>query len=205
VTIGVTWKSFIMGANKLDTVTLQTILPRLELSKTAATCVDGSEHPSEAVNRLMRADLLIEAARVCAHALPPRERVWWAARCVRTTAPGASPPVDREACALAEDWVRRPADETRRAAMEKAQAGGFTSPEAWVAVAAFWSGDSMAPLDQPKVPPAPHLAGSAVVGAVILASVRTHPDRQPDRLRRFVGSAVDIAAGGAGHLEQEAA
>jgi hypothetical protein len=89
--------------------------------------------------------------------------------------------------------------------MDKAQATGFTSPEAWVAVAAFWCGDSMAPPDQPKVPPAPHLAGSAVVGAVILASVRTHPDRQPDRLRRFVGSALDIATGGAGHLEQEAA
>jgi hypothetical protein len=63
----------------------------------------------------------------------------------------------------------------------------------------------MSPPDQPKVPPAPHLAGSAAVGAVILASVRTHPDRQADRLRRFIGSAQDIAGGGAGHLEQETA
>jgi hypothetical protein len=194
-----------MNTNKLNTVTLQTILPRLELSKDAATCLAGCEQPSEAVNRLMQAELLIEAARVCAHALPARERVWWAARCARATAAAKLPPADSEACALGEDWVRRPTDETRRAAMEKAQATGFTSPEAWVAVAAFWSGDSMSPPDQPKVPPAPHLAGSAVVGAVILASVRTHPDRQPDRLRRFVASALDIAAGGAGHLEQEAA
>jgi hypothetical protein len=205
VTIGVTWKNFIMSTNKLDTVTLQTILPRLELSKAATVCLDRCERPSEAVSRLVQADLLIEAARVCAHALPSRERVWWAARCVRATATGVLPAADGEATALAEGWVRRPADETRRAAMEKAQATGFTSPEAWVAVAAFWSGDSMAPPDQPKVPPAPHLAGSAVVGAVILASVRTYPDRQPDRLRRFVCSALDIAAGGAGHLEQEAA
>jgi hypothetical protein len=194
-----------MTTNKLDTVTLQTILPRLELSKAATVCLGRCERPSEAVSRLVQAELLIEAARVCAHALPSRERVWWAARCARATAPGALPAADEEAAALAEGWVRRPADETCRAAMEQAQASGFTSPEAWVAVAAFWSGDSMAPLDQPKVPPAPHLAGSAVVGAVVLASVRNHPDRQPDRLRRFVGSALDIAAGGAGHLEQEAA
>jgi hypothetical protein len=193
-----------MNINKLDMVTVQTILPRLELSDTAARCVDGCAQPSLAVDRLMQADLLVEAARLCAHALPPRERVWWAARCVRATAPNDIAVADQQACRLCEDWVRRPADQTRRAAMEAAQTSGFATPEAWVAVAAFWSGDSMAPPDQPKVPPAPHLAGLAVVGAVVLASVRTHPDRQPDRLRRFVASARDIAIGGAGHLDQEA-
>jgi hypothetical protein len=193
-----------MSTNKLDLVTVQTILPRLELSHVAAQRVDGCAQPSLAVDRLTQAGMLIEAARVCAHALPPRERVWWAARCVRATASADIPAADQQACRLGEDWVRRPADDTRRAAMEQAQTAGFASAEAWVAVAAFWSGDSMAPPDQPKVPPAPHLAGSAVVGAVILASVRTHPDRQPDRLRRFIASAQDIAAGGAGHLEQEA-
>ena len=76
-----------MSTNKLDMVTVQTILPRLELSDTAAKCVDGCTQPSLAVDRLIQADLLVEAARLCAHALPPRERVWWAARCVRATAP----------------------------------------------------------------------------------------------------------------------
>jgi hypothetical protein len=194
-----------MSTNKLDTVTLQFILPYLELSKDAEQVLDGCAHPSLAVGRLTQVGLLIEAARICAHALPARERVWWAARCVRATATGEIPAADQQACRLGEDWVRRPTDGTRRAAMDQAQATGFASAEAWVAVAAFWSGDSMAPSDQPKVAPAPHLAGSAVVGAVILASVRHHPDRQPDRLRRFIASAQDIAAGGAGHLEQEAA
>lgn len=193
-----------MSTNKLDLVTVQTILPHLEFSDLATQCVDGCAQPSLAVDCLARAGLLIEAARVCSHALPPRERVWWATRCVRATAPAEIPVADQQACRLSEDWVRRPKDETRRAAMEAAQVTGFASAEAWVAVAAFWSGDSMAPPDQPKVPPAPHLAGTAVVGAVILASVRNHPDRQPDRLRRFVASAQDIAAGGAGHLDQEA-
>jgi hypothetical protein len=194
-----------MSTNKLDSVTVQTILPRLELSNAATQCLEGCTQPSLAVDRLTQAGLLIEAARLCAHALPPRERVWWAARCVRATASSDIPAADHQACRLGEDWVRRPKDETRRAAMDQAQTTGFASAEAWVAVAAFWSGDSMAPPDQPKVPPAPHLAGLAAVGAVILASVRTHPDRQPDRLRRFIASAQDIAAGGAGHLDQEAA
>ena len=94
----------------------------------------------------------------------------------RATAPADLPQPDQEACALAEAWVRQRADETRRAAMDKAQQAGCTSPEAWAAVAAFWSGDSMSPPDQPKVPPAPHLTGVAVAGAVILASVRARPE-----------------------------
>ena len=86
--------------------------------------------------------------------------------------------------------------------MDKAQLAGCTSPEAWAAVAAFWSGDSMSPPDQPKVPPAPHLTGVAVAGAVILASVRPDPNGQPDRLQQFLHSARDIARGGAGHIEK---
>ena len=87
--------------------------------------------------------------------------------------------------------------------MDNAQKSGFGSPEAWAAVAAFWSGDFLSPPDQPKVPPAPHLIGTAVAGAVQLASVRGDPARQLTRLNAFLASARDIAAGGVGRLEPE--
>jgi hypothetical protein len=193
-----------MQSNKMDLADLSAVLPRLDLPKAAAADVNGSKSASEALAHLMQADHLIEAARLCAYALPAREAVWWAARCARATTSADLKDDDRQACDLAEQWVRHRNDETRRSAMDKAQAAGCGSPEAWAAVAAFWSGDSMSPPDQPKVPPAPHLTGTAVAGAVILASVRAHPDRQAARLRRFLGSAMDIAAGGGGHLEQEA-
>ena len=73
----------------------------------------------------MQADHLIEAARLCAYALPSREAVWWAARCARATASAELKDQDRQACDLAEQWVRSRTDETRRSAMEKAQAAGF--------------------------------------------------------------------------------
>jgi hypothetical protein len=190
---------------KLDGIPLAAILPHLELSPEAATALGGAAQPSAALAGLAAAGFLIEAARVCAHALPRREAVWWAARCAEATAPAALPEADQAARSLAEGWVRRVSDETRRAAMAKAEAAGFLSPEAWVAVAAFWSGDSMAPLAQPKLPPAPHLTGTAVAGAVILASVRGQPARQPARLRRFLDSARDIASGGVGVIEKETA
>jgi hypothetical protein len=61
----------------------------------------------------------------------------------------------------------------------------------------------MAPPEAPKVPPAPHLAGLAVAGAVNLSSVRGDPLRRDERLTRFLDSARDIARGGAGRLPPE--
>jgi hypothetical protein len=191
--------------SKFDAGELTVLLPRLELTPEAAACIDGCVTVSEAVARLTAGGFLLHAVRLSAHALPNREAVWWAAQCANHTEPADLPSADRTARELAERWVRRPSDETRRAAMEQAEAAGFTSPEAWVAVAVFWSGDSMSPLGQPKLPPAPHLAGIAVAGAVALAAVRTKPEQQEARLRRFLASACDIAGGGAGRLAPEMA
>jgi hypothetical protein len=123
--------------------------------------------------------------------------------CARHTAPAELSAADQAALEAAEIWVRRQTDETRRAAMDRAQQSGFGSPEAWAAVAAFWSGDSLSPPNQPKVPPPPDLSGTAVAGAVQLAAVRGEPARQGTRLNAFLHSARDIATGGAGRLEPE--
>jgi hypothetical protein len=61
----------------------------------------------------------------------------------------------------------------------------------------------MAPAGQPDVPPAEHLTGVAISGAITLAAVRGHPERAPARLTRFLQAARDIAAGGAGRMAVE--
>ena len=96
-----------------------------------------------------------------------------------------------------------PTDEHRRSAMKQAETTGFGSAEAWAAIAAFWSGDSMAPPEAPKVPPQPHFTGLAVAGSVALAAARGPAVRRDGRLARFLTSAKDIATGGAGRLEAE--
>ncbi len=123
--------------------------------------------------------------------------------CARHTTPPDLPESDAAAVADAEVWVRQQTDETRREAFDHAQRANFGTAEAWAAVAAFWSGDSMSPLGLPKTPPAPHLTGTAAIGSVTLAAVRTFPVRRDDRLRRFLASAREIAAGGAGRLPLE--
>ncbi len=184
---------------------LARVVPHLQLDAPGSAALAGCNDTGTALDRLERAGLLIEATRLFAQALPAREAVWWACMCTRhTAASGANPPAETVPREAAEEWVRRQTDAQRRAAMQAAEAAGFASAEAWAAVAAFWSGDSMAPLAAPKVPPQPHFTGLAVAGAVALAAARGPATRREARLRRFLVSAKDIAAGGAGRIEPEA-
>jgi hypothetical protein len=183
---------------------LSPLLPRLELDPSAASSLNGATTAAEGILRLEAAGLRNEAARLAAHALPKREAVWWGCMCARAVPDPSLPAVDLAALAAAEAWVRKPGDDAlRRAAMEAAQRTGFRTPEAWAAVGAFWSGGSMAPPGQPEVPPPDHLTGVAISGGVVLAAVRIRPERAQDRLARFLASAREIAAGGAGRITAE--
>lgn len=188
---------------KLQPADLPALYARINLPEEAAATVTSCTSVPKALAALEAGGFRLEAARLFAHTLPRREAVWWACMCARHTTPANLPQADRDALDAAEVWVRRQTDEVRRGAMDKAQHSGFQSPEAWAAVAAFWSGDSMSPPDVPKVPPPPHATGAAVAGAVTLAAVRGDPVRQPVRLTAFLQSARDIAAGGPGRLEPE--
>jgi hypothetical protein len=190
---------------KLRGAMLADLLPLLFLTEPAASAVTGATDPVSALDKLESAGLLTEAARLVSHALPRREATWWACMCARHTAADPMPTADLRALEAAEAWVFRGEDPVRRKAFEHAQEANFATPEAWAAVAAFWSGDSMAPAGQAPVPPAPHLAGTAVAGSVLLAAVRHPPDRRQGRLLQFLASARDIASGGSGRLTPEGA
>lgn len=190
---------------KLSSTQLPTLLPRLSLAAEPNAALQNAQLVSEALDRLEAGGFLLEATRLMAHALPKREAVWWACMCAAHTAPPDLSENDRKARETAEHWVRQQTDQVRRAGMQLAEAGGFTTPEAWTAVAAFWSGDSMAPEGQPAVPPGPHLTGMAVAGCVALAAVRGDPTKQQARLKQFLESGRNIAAGGPGRLPPEQA
>lgn len=192
------------AASKLA-VPLAPLLPHMELDAAGQQLIEGVADAAAGVERLQGAGRMIEAARIVAYALPKREAVWWACMCARAAPDTKATPEDRAALDAAEAWVRMPDEKARRVAMTAAEKAGFNSAEAWAAVGAFWSGGSMAPEGQPVVSPADHLTGSAIAGAVLLSAVRIAPERQQARLARFLGSARDIATGGAGRLEQEEA
>ncbi|HTZ72062.1 MAG TPA: hypothetical protein VMB71_15510 [Acetobacteraceae bacterium] len=188
---------------KLRALPLAEVLGRATLPAAAVALVKGCADVPAAIETLRSAEMLVEATRLAAFALPRREAVWWACMCARAVPNGDASEDDMKALAAAEEWVRKQTDEVRRTAFAHAQTAGFATPEAWAGVAAFWSGDSLSPLGQPAVPPGAALAGTATAGAVALASVRSKPERRLGRLARFLDSAADIANGGGGRLEPE--
>jgi hypothetical protein len=170
----------------------------LSLTPQAVALLKPQASVEEFLSALLAAELMNDAVGVMAQALPKREAVWWACLATRTLFDAQTPPGIVVAIEAAEAWVYRPSEETRRAAMDRAQATKFDHPGVWAAVGAFWSGGSMAPPNLPAVPPAEHLTGVAVAGAVNLAAVMRQPEHAKEKLKGFLDQAVDIANGGNG-------
>jgi hypothetical protein len=183
---------------KLVSTEVRDIAALCELTEPAKNMVAGAQGPEAYLDSLIKEGLLSDAIRWLAQGLRPRESVWWACLASRAYVEWGNPLPEPDLAALtaAETWVFKPEEENRRAAMSKAQETGYQSPASWAAIAAFWSGGSMAPPEAPAVAPPQHLIGRAVWGAVMIAT-GTPPETEK-RQRQLLNQGVDIARGGNG-------
>jgi hypothetical protein len=165
-----------------------------ELSDEALTLLADRQVPKEYVELLMEQELYPDAVRFLAHALPKREAVWWAWVCARRAA-GEEPPDDIQAVLEAtRQWIAEPTDGHRRAAMELAEQVGFDKPAGSAALAAFFSGESLAPADvEQPVPPGEYMAAKAITGCILLATVGTEPERAGEKFQDFVQQGMEVA------------
>lgn len=170
----------------------------IELDAAALGLLNPEVKPAFFLRCLIEKALHLDAVRFLARALPKREAIWWACLCARAVLGENPDPSVLKALEAAERWVYQPSEENRRLAFATAQATQFDHPASWAAMAAFWSGGSMAPPEVPAVPPADNLAGKAVAGAVLLAAVRTEPEKAAEKYLRFLEQGIDIAGGGDG-------
>lgn len=132
-----------------------------------------------------------------AHALPPREAVWWGCLCLRQASAVPPPAAEAEVLKAVAEWVLDPTEERRRAAAALAEAAGVGSPPGCLATAVAWTGGSLGPANPkvPAVPPGPDLPAKAVAGAALLASAKADPARIADVQRGFVELGVGVAEG----------
>jgi hypothetical protein len=173
----------------------------IEVDEAARALLAPELAPAAYLRLLIDAAHYVDAVRFLARALPKREATWWACLCARSALGESPAPEVMKALELAEQWVLKPTEEHRRLTYPAAQAAQFGHPASWAAMAAFWSGGSMAPPDVPAVPPADNLTAKAVAGAVMLAAVQTEPEKAEAKYRRFLEQGIDIACGGSGRLE----
>ncbi|WP_406695987.1 hypothetical protein V5E97_33830 [Singulisphaera sp. Ch08] len=136
-----------------------------------------------------------DAARFWAHALPKREAVWWACVCARIVMAEGAPLPQHVALEAAEAWCTDPTEENRRKTMPASDAAGLGTPAGCAAAAAFWSGGSLAPPDVPVVPPGEELTAHGVAGSVMLAAVRSEPEKAPEKYKTFFEQGLGVAEG----------
>ncbi len=175
----------------------------IELDKPAVQLLTADITPADYLELLIKSNGYVDAAKFLARALPAREATWWACLCARTCVSNDAPEALRKSLELADKWVFKPTEENRRPTLDAAQKTDFKSPASWAAMAAFWSGGSLAPPELPAVPPAANLTGKAVAGAVMLAAVVPDPAQAPEKYQHFFALGVDIACGGKGRLKPE--
>ncbi|HJQ55431.1 MAG TPA: hypothetical protein VJ890_00905 [Vineibacter sp.] len=186
---------------KLVTESVGDVAALCELTDPAKDMVPGARGPDTFLSALTQAGLMSDAIRWLAQGLRPREGVWWACLAARAYVDWGNklPDADLAALTAAETWVFKPEEDNRRAAMAKAQETGYQTPASWAAVAAFWSGGSMAPADCPAVAPPKHLIGRAVWGAIMIAT-GTEGTEIENRQKRLLSQGMDIARGGNGRV-----
>ncbi|HVJ51640.1 MAG TPA: hypothetical protein VM689_04220 [Aliidongia sp.] len=185
--------------SKISAERAKQICKRFDVSDTGAALLTPELTPLPFLEALLEARAFVDAVNFLAFGLPKREAVWWASVSLRAAGAAPSGPA-HEAVSAAEEWVRRPSEENRIAAGERAERLPQDQPAGWAAWGAFWSGGSMTPPNSPPVPPGATLTAKAVAGAVTLAAAKD-PKRAQERFAQFIALGKDIALGGNGRLK----
>jgi len=176
------------------------ICKRVDLSAEATAFLVPGLSPQGYLALLVDAKQVGDAVRFLAFTLPIREGVWWA--CVVAHSNLAEPTATQSlALDRTANWVYEPNDMNRRSCMEAAESGNFDGAAAYAALAAFWSGGSMAPENMPEALPDPKLGPIGVGASVLLSIASGEPAHLNTRFEKAIERGVDIANGGNGRLD----
>ena len=136
-----------------------------------------------------------QAVRVQAHLLERRLAVWWGLLCVDDASNPPLPPPEAAAVKAARTWVEQPGESNRRHCEAVASKTKYDGPGSWLAMAAYWSGGSIAPPEMAEVPPDEKLTGQAVTSSLMIAAVLHDPTKAKARYRSYLAKALDVSSG----------
>ena len=184
---------------KVTASSAQDITQHFELQEESQSLLSAEQTPAEFFQILLDNGHYHDAITFLAHAIPAREAVWWACLCARYHLDNSDEQY-QQALTAAETWVRKPTEENRRSAEKEAEAGNYDSPASWAAAAAFWSGGSIAPVDEPAMEPSAHLYAHAVAGAIVMSAGLGMPAEKDvkKRYQNYLKHGINVANGGNG-------
>jgi hypothetical protein len=183
------------GAHQQPEPTAVQIAEELEFAGDAAALAKTVATGPELVAALATAEMFAKSVRVQAHILTKRLAVWWGVCAVRDLALADFPPTEIAAVDAAAAWAIDPSESRRRDAEVAAGATKYNGPGSWLAMAAFWSGGSLAAPHLPEVAPDDKLTGQGVTNSLMIAAVYQVPGQAKARYRAMLATAVKVASG----------
>jgi hypothetical protein len=168
------------------------IAGRFQLTKPAVALLTAELTPGEFAATLLAQGHFNDAIQFVAHALTARDGVWWACQCARQSTNPETTRTEEAAIVAAERWVTELTDETRRDALNAANAAGVGTAAGSVAIAVFHTGGSLAPPDSPPVNPKEFASAPLVAGSVILATIHPDPAKRAELTKEYVRQGTDL-------------
>jgi hypothetical protein len=153
-------------------ISASSLMPRFALTSDGAFVLTGGGNVRSCIDEMLEQGLAADALMLIARILPKRYVVAWACECFKGALAGlpTATDVDRAGLALAQQWLTDPTEDRRRAALDFAEAGEFSTPGAWIAASAGWSDGSLLPRGYDTISPPDHLPAEAAVAALRFAA-----------------------------------
>ena len=152
-------------------------------------CLLAGMAPAKFLDLLVKNELFPDALRFLAFWLPRPAAVSWGCDCVEQMFAGKAGALDQARLQdAARTWSNEPNEKNCRAAEQAAIETDYSGAPGWLALGAFWSGDSLAPADLPPVPPGEALAVEAITGALTMAATCGDSRLVADRYRAFLNT-----------------
>ncbi|WP_171103371.1 MULTISPECIES: hypothetical protein [unclassified Ruegeria] len=152
---------------------------------------------------LDKKEAFIDILRLLGVALPPRERVWWSCLAARDYV-GEAPDNNTASLAAAEEWVFRPTEENREKAGETLDLAEPDDETVNCAMGVLYSEGTLGTGDLANIPSPPG-AAETVAFAMNVVAMDNHEGDFDAYVQLLIDRGVDIARGGNGKLDREAA
>lgn len=180
---------------KIKAATAAEVCAAFTLDDEAVPLLKDGMPPGDFLEALLAQKQYTPAIDFLAHALAPRDSIWWGCLCLQHALGNGFSDADRAACKAAVRWILTPTEQNRVAAGAPAEAAGPATPAGGLAKAAFQTGGSIAPPKYPPIPPPPFAPAEEVALSVKLSSTKPEPARIPETRKLYVEMGMALAEG----------
>ncbi|NNE52756.1 MAG: hypothetical protein HKN30_10175 [Sulfitobacter sp.] len=153
----------------------------------------------EVLSELAEKDAPVDMLRLLSAVLPPRERVWWACLAARDII-GSGPENATPSLKAAEDWVFKPTEENRAAAVASLDYAPVEDDTVHCALSVMYADGTLGPGELAQHPGPP--GGSSVTAfAMNIEALGRKMELFDDYVEVLIDRALDIARGGSGKID----